>query len=136
MVLVEVQHGAPRAEVVPAVLPGDGIHRVLAKVPLGRRLGHGRLGDDFEAHLVEPHGGFHEEEDAPRILAERLRLASGQVDILGDNVHGVPARRPHLLRLGADIDGPKYVVRQFGRSPADELQQIDPEISHHDAPFS
>ena len=81
-----------------------------------------------------PTGTLHEEQDAPRVLAERLGLSLGQIDVLGDDIHGVGAGGARCFRLGADVDGSEDVVRQFGGGPPNQLQQIGLEISHGNSP--
>ena len=119
--LVKMQYGRSGAEIVAAVLPGQGIHGVgpqLAK-PCGFR--DGCTNHLLHLELIGAHRSLDFERRHARILANRTLVIAGHVDIGGDDRQGLRRLCARLFAGNGCSHRLSHIGRQIGGSLRDQF---------------
>ena len=118
------------AQVVPAVLSGERIHRVGAQVGQAGGFRHGR--PDLLAQLAgAPALRVPDIEDGcTGILADGGPVLAGHGDVLEDRFHGTPGGRAGGLAVAGLNQAGFHIRGQVGGRQPDELQKVVGVVSH------
>ena len=119
-----------RPDVRAVVLAGERIHGVLAEIAFLRGQRHGFASGFGERDLVEANRAIHVKQNAPRVLADGLRLVLRQRNILVNDLESVGCEGVLLLVFQRRKDGLVDVTRDFSRGPADQFEQGVLQFTH------
>jgi len=122
-VLIKVEGGRAGADVGAVVFAGDGVHRILAQIPLLGGPFHRGAGGARKVKLVEAPGAIHIKQDAAGVLADGLRFVFGQRYISLDDLHCAGGDRALLFARQRCQEGLVDIVGDFSRGAADQFQQ-------------
>ena len=115
--------GRTRTDIGAIVHTGQGIDGILPQVTLSGGGGDRRPTGLFERQWVETDGSIHVKDDASGILTNRLRLLLRQGDVAVDDLQGAFGNGTLFLLLQRCQESPMDILRDFGRSSANQLDE-------------
>ena len=121
--LLKVNHRRFHPEVVAAVFPGDGIHRVRAQLAQPGGFRNGFANGSFDADLVHAHRRVDHERRHAGILTDRAGVVVCHIDVAQNNIEGLRGLRSGRFAAGRNGHRGAHVRGQIGRGLGDQLQQ-------------
>jgi len=122
--------GGAWTDVCAVVHAGERIDGILPEVSFLGRLFHGDAGVFFKSNLIEGDGAIDVKDDAAGILADRLRFAFGEFNVLLDNLQRILRDGAFLLIFERAQNGGLNVVWNFGRSAPNQFHEGVFECDH------